>query len=123
MAVATVGTLGYFVGRYTQPAVAEEQIERKPKRDTQYDYYDNGALQEKREMLNGQRDGLTTSYYPNGLMARQGEYRNDKKHGPWLYLDGTKNADGKQLVTVAISYNMGTPVLKMNIFEGAGDAK
>jgi antitoxin component YwqK of YwqJK toxin-antitoxin module len=84
------------------------------------EFYDNGALKiEGNKDINGQRSGIWTSYYengikwsetyyrkglkdghsitfyPNGQVRFIGEYKNDEKYGEWTF----NNEDGHPIST------------------------
>jgi antitoxin component YwqK of YwqJK toxin-antitoxin module len=56
----------------------------------------------------GTKEGVFTYYFLNGSVDTKGLYRNNKKHGPWLYYDG-ENKNMKK-----ISYNNGKVIENKN---------
>ncbi|MGF1688659.1 hypothetical protein L4C36_18570 [Photobacterium japonica] len=49
----------------------------------------NGKLSFVTHYTNGQRDGLHEKHNSDGKVLEKGEYRNNERHGPWLYYDNS----------------------------------
>ena len=49
-----------------------------------FDWYDSGQIKNRQIYVNGQRDGIYTSYQEEGDKRSEGKYENDKQVGIWL---------------------------------------
>lgn len=69
--------------------------------------FENGEEEEPIEVV-AIRDGYTASWYVDGKIRYEGQYKNDKKHGEWKYYDNKKKLMRK------IEYNMDVVVKDEN---------
>jgi antitoxin component YwqK of YwqJK toxin-antitoxin module len=69
--------------------------ERNYKADLQHgpfkQYFDGKKIKGEGTYVNGKMEGKNAYYYPNGVPAALGYYKNGNKTGPWIY----KNMEGK----------------------------
>lgn len=54
-------------------------------------YYDNGTKWSESYYVDGERDGHSLTFYPNGRVRYIGEYKNDIKVGNWKFYDEEGN--------------------------------
>lgn len=54
-------------------------------------YYDNGIKWSESYYSNGDRDGHSITFFPNGAIRYVGEYKNDEKVGNWKFYDEEGN--------------------------------
>lgn len=50
-------------------------------------YYPTGYKWSETTFANGRKEGLTTTYYPNGMMRYTGHYYDDERTGLWIFYD------------------------------------
>ena len=74
---------GVGFGVYKGSNVAREQNGKGIKED----FFEDGQLKSKAQLINGKKNGLATIYHPNGKVASTGRYEENLKKGTWKYFD------------------------------------
>jgi len=64
--------------------------------DYYYEYYESGTQKAKIEYDDGVADGDAEFYYPNGKIKIEAEYKNNEKHGKWIYFNEKGEKIGKE---------------------------
>ena len=57
----------------------------KENKETIFEYYDSGQVEQKYELRNGNQHGKIESFYLNGNPKMKGFYKNGKEDGLWLH--------------------------------------
>ncbi len=61
-----------------------------------YEFYENGTQKAKIEYDDGVADGDAEFFYPNGKLKIEAEYKDNEKHGKWVYFDEKGEKIGKE---------------------------
>jgi len=75
---------------------AEATFEDDLMEDFYFEYYESGAQKAKIEYDEGIADGDAEFYYPNGKIKIEAEYKDNEKHGKWVYFDEKGEKIGKE---------------------------
>ena len=52
-------------------------------------FYEDGMIWSETHFNKGQKDGATTTWYPNGIKRYTGQYKMEQQAGKWVYYDET----------------------------------
>lgn len=88
---------------YEDGELSAEGLYRKMQKDSVWNYYSyyTGTLVSKEYYAKGKKDGIQKSYYPNGVLSEEIEFKNDIKEGLWKqYFE-----DGKIKMTTTHKWN------------------
>jgi antitoxin component YwqK of YwqJK toxin-antitoxin module len=61
-----------------------------------YEFYENGTQKAKIEYDEGKAEGDAEFFYPNGKLKIEAEYKDNEKHGKWVYFDEKGEKIGKE---------------------------
>lgn len=90
----------------------------------EYSYFENGTIEEKYEICNGERNGFYIAYYQNRNVRAEGMFRNNSFHKCWSYYYESGNLQSKQyygngkLININVWDEEGNQV----VFDGDGMA-
>lgn len=85
---------GYFAEK-DGDQITREGYKKGDNLDGEVRDYTEGKIREVTTYVNGEKNGLSTSYFDNGKIEMTGAYKNDEKQGEWKFYDET----GKLLET------------------------
>lgn len=87
--------------------------------------YKGNKTKETGKMINGEKDGIWTTYYENGNIESKGGYSNDEKKGEWKYYyeNGNLKEEGVYLHNKRVSkwqtyYEDGTTLYEIGSYGG-----
>ena len=90
------GDAYFWYDKKPKVKIAEATFEDDLMTGFYYEYYNTGTQKAKIEYDEGEADGDAEFYYPNGKLKIEAEYKDNEKHGKWIYFDEKGKKIGKE---------------------------